>query len=63
MYRPERFDVLFNVQISREMREALRKGAAADGRRVSDFARKVIDLGLEAWRARRAPNIRNAGGS
>jgi hypothetical protein len=53
--------VLFDLQMSREMRAALSTGAAAEGLRVSDFARWVIDLGLAAWRAQRAPKIRFAG--
>jgi hypothetical protein len=53
--------VLFDLQMSPQMHEALRMGAAAEGLRVSDFARWVIDLGLAAWRARRAPKIRDAG--
>lgn len=62
MYRLERLDVLFNLQISQEMREALRKGAAAEGMLTSDFTRRVIDLGLEAWREQRAPKTRKSGG-
>ena len=61
MYRAERFDVIFNVQMTREVREALSVGADEASMRVSDFARKLIELGLGVWRARRAPNIRNAG--
>ena len=49
MYRAERFDVHFNVKVSREMRAALRAGAAAEGMGDAHFGRTVIDLGLEAW--------------
>ncbi|HEY7579174.1 MAG TPA: hypothetical protein VH855_16405 [Acetobacteraceae bacterium] len=53
--------ILFDLQMSLEMRAALSMGAAAEGLCVSAFARWVIDLGLAAWRKGRAPNIRNAG--
>jgi hypothetical protein len=52
MYRDERLGVHFNVKVTREMRRALRAGAVAEGMRDADFARRIIDLGLGAWRAR-----------
>ena len=55
--------VLFDLQMSPAMRTALGAGAAAQGIRVSDFARMVIDLGLAAWREQRGSNIRRAGGA
>jgi hypothetical protein len=56
-----RAGILFDLQMSPVMRAELSAGAAAEALRVSDFARWMIDLGLAAWRARRAPKIRLAG--
>jgi hypothetical protein len=50
MYRDERLEVHFNVKVTREMRQALREGAIAEGMRDAQFARMVLDLGLVVWR-------------
>lgn len=53
--------ILFDFQMSPQMRGALSIGACAEGLRISEFTRMIIDWGLEAWRERRAPNSRAAG--
>jgi hypothetical protein len=62
MYRALGGGVNLDLQMSPEMRKALSTGAAAEGVRVSEFARKVMDLGLMAWQAERAPKTRCPGG-
>ena len=56
-YRAERFDVHFNVKVTREVRAALRAGAAAADMPNSHFGRMVIDLGLGARRASGMPSV------
>jgi hypothetical protein len=42
--------VPIKLSVSASVRKA---GAAAEGVRLSDFARRVVDLGLAVWRGRR----------
>jgi hypothetical protein len=62
-YRAERLSVLFNVQISEDMRDELRAEADKALMRQSDFARMLLAKGLRLWRAKRAPKTRRSGGA
>jgi hypothetical protein len=54
--------LLFDLMISAEMRTALGVGAVAGGVTLSEFARWMLQLGLEAWWVRRTAKMRNGGG-